>query len=273
MLAACQPTAFDKQLERQRDEARDDLTRWADAVAAAGGPGFALVGEATGQIGDWEERVGANNKLALLSGKVETAVPLSADTPPPAQVRWMDGSAETVPIISAARALAELQATEGQGCPDCNPLVITGATLTSAKIDTSRGPATVPVWQFSLQGTTVRVTRAAISPGGPVHVSPPEWNPDDPPIGLSVSWAFGHAGGRALMVGFDGDSCGTDYTAEAVESPSAIVVIIVEHPSSATCGRGVGMNRTATAQLAAPLGGRTVLEVREGLPVPLTLVP
>jgi hypothetical protein len=275
ILAACQPTAFDKQLERQRDEAREDLTRWADALAAAGGEqGFALVGDATGQLGDWEERVGSNNKLALLAGKVHAAISLSDDTPPPAQVHWNDGSVETFPIISAAGALAELQATGGQACPDCSPLVVTGAKLTTAKIDTSRGLATVPVWQFSLQGTTVRVTRAAVSARATVRVSPPPWNPDDPPVGLSISWAFGHRGGKGLMVGFVGDTCGTQYTAEAVESTSAVVVIVVEHPNLNGGGCSlVGRDHTATAQLAAPLGGRTVLEVREGLPVPLTLVP
>ncbi|MGZ6299000.1 MAG: hypothetical protein ACXWMN_00720 [Candidatus Limnocylindria bacterium] len=92
--------------------------------------------------------------------------------------------------------------------------------------------------------------------------------------GLSISWAFGHVDGNKLMVGFVGDRCGTDYTAEAVESTSAVVVIIVEHSNPTTGGcRGVGTDRTATAQLAAPLSDRSVLEVRQGLPAPVTLVP
>jgi hypothetical protein len=35
----------------------------------------------------------------------------------------------------------------------------------------------------------------------------------------------------------------------------------------------VGYRREATVQLAAPLGDRAVLEVKQGLPVPVTLTP
>jgi hypothetical protein len=64
--------------------------------------------------------------------------------------------------------------------------------------------------------------------------------------------------------------CGADYTAEAVESDLAVVVIVTEHrnPGLATC-TAVGARRTAAVELASPLGDRAVLEVREGLPVPV----
>lgn len=268
-------TTAGQQLERQRQQAHEALARWADAVSAAGGAqGFAIVGEATGQIGEWEEPVGSNNKLALLAGKVVADFTLADETPPLAQVRWNDGSLQTVPTISAAQALVDLQAAGGQACPECDALDVTAAKPTTVQIETSRGLATMPAWEFSLNGTAVRITRIAISASANVSVSPPPWNPNDPPVGLSISWAFGHVGGNQLMVGFVGDICGTEYTAEAVESASAIVVIVVEHPNPTAGGcRLVGRDRTATAQLAAPLSDRAVLEVREGLPVPLTLVP
>jgi hypothetical protein len=268
-------TTAGQQLERQRQQAHDALARWADAVSAAGSAqGFAIVGEATGQIGDWELAVGSNNKLALLAGKVEADVTLSDETPPLAHVHWNDGSVQTLPTISAAQALTDLQAAGGQACPGCDALEVTGATLSTVQIETSRGLATVPAWEFSLNGTAVRITRIAIADSANVSVSPPPWDPNDPPVGLSISWAFGHVDGKELMVGFVGDTCGTEYTAEAVESTSALVVIIVEHANSTGGGcRLVGRDRTTTAQLAAPLGHRAVLEVREGLPVPVTLAP
>ena len=268
-------TTAGQQLERQRQQAHDALARWGDAVAAAGGAqGFAIVGEAMGQIGDWEPAVGSNNKLALLAGKVVADVTLSNETPPLAQVHWNDGSVQTLPTISAAQAFRDLQAAGGQACPGCDALEVTVATLSTVQIETSRGLATMPAWEFSLNGTAVRVTRMAISASANISVSPPPWNPNDPPVGLSISWAFGHVGGNKLMVGFVGDMCGTEYTAEAVESPSAVVVIIVEHANSTGGGcRLVAIDRIATAQLAAPLGDRAVLEVRQGLPVPLTVGP
>jgi hypothetical protein len=275
-------TVSDPQLvERQHQQARDDLQRWADAVAAAGGQqGFVMVGDATGQIGDWEVPVGSNNKLALMSGKVVAVVGLSDETPPAAKVHWKDGSVQTLPTISAAQALKDLQAAVVQACLACDALQVTAATLTTAQIQTSRGPASVPAWEFSLRGTAVHVTRVAIAARANVRVTPPAWDPNDPPVGLSIWSASGTVGGRQLTVNFVGapkpgsQPCGADYTAEAVESQTAVVVIIIEHNNATPgiCELG-GATRTAVAQLAAPLGDRAVLEVRDGLPVPVTLAP
>ena len=88
--------------------------------------------------------------------------------------------------------------------------------------------------------------------------------------------ATGRPEDRSLTVTFVGapdpgsKPCGADYTAEAVESPLAIVVIVVIHanPTSGACAL-VGAVRTAPVALAAQLGNRAVLEVQQGLPVPL----
>jgi hypothetical protein len=258
---------------RLHQEAQADLARWADAVAAAGGQtAFVPVGELTGQVGDWELAVGDNNKPALMAGLIEAAASLPAATPPNGELRWQDGSSATVRLISAQQALAELKAEGSGSCSDCVPLQITGAKLASGQVETSRGPAEAPVWEFTLQGTAVMVTQVAIADR--VTVVPPPWDPNDPPVGISIDSATEAVGGRQLTVDFTGAPgpgdrpCGADYTAEAVESQTAVVVIVTEHtiglpvPCSA-----VGAIRTAEVELSAPLGERTVLEVRERLPV------
>ncbi|HEY1168739.1 MAG TPA: hypothetical protein VGE81_07200, partial [Candidatus Limnocylindrales bacterium] len=129
-----------------------------------------------------------------------------------------------------------------------------------------------PVWEFTLQGTAVMVTQVAIADR--VTVVPPPWDPNDPPVGISIDSATAAAGGRQLTVSFTGAPgpgdrpCGADYTAEAVESQTAVVVIVTEHTNGlpVPCS-AVGAIRTAAVELSAPLGERTVLEVREGLPV------
>jgi hypothetical protein len=234
------------------------------------------VGELTGQVGDWEEAVGNNNKPALMAGLVEAAISLPTETPPDGELRWQDGSSETVRLISAQQALAALKSDGGGSCPDCVPLQITGARLTSGSVETSRGPAEAAVWEFTLQGTAVRVTRVAIADR--VTVVPPPWDPNDPPVGITIDSATGTVGGRQLTVGFVGapgpgdQPCGADYSAQAVESPTAIVVIVTEHANGlpVPC-TDVGARRTAVVELSAPLGERTVLEVREGLPVAVLL--
>jgi hypothetical protein len=66
-------------------------------------------------------------------------------------------------------------------------LEVTGAHLTTAPIQTTRGPAKAPAWEFTLKDTAVRVTRAAIASSATVTVTPPSWDPYNTPSGLASS--------------------------------------------------------------------------------------
>jgi len=285
MLAACSQVApigaGAGGTDREHLQAQDALTRWAAAVASGGGQqGFVPVGELTGQVGDWEEDIGENNKEALMGGRVVAATTLESRSPGDGVVRWEDGTTRTLPAISAAQALEELKARGQSDCTACVALSVTSARLSTATIQTSRGPATAPAWEFTVAGTKVRVTRVAIAARDGISVNPPAWNPDDPATGISIESASGIAGATQLIVTFTGapdpadKPCGADYTAEAVESASAVVVIVVSHERGplGACA-AVGAVRTATVTLATPLGQRAVLEVKEGLPVPVHLTP
>jgi hypothetical protein len=265
---------------RLQDEARADLARYADAVATSGGAGgFQPAGELTGQIGNWELAVGSNNKTALYGGLVEAAQPLSSSQPPDGTITWADGTTSTVPLLSAAAALDQIRLTATGGCMGCDatpaPLRVTGATLTTVSIGTSRGQATVPAWAFTIDGSAVQVTRVAVAQT--VTIVPPAWDPSHPAIGMSVQSATLAADGLTLTLTFEGSpypgnqACGEDYTGEAVESDLAVVAIVHVHqnPLPANCV-GTGAMRTATMTLASPLGDRAVLEVQDGLPVPVT---
>lgn len=67
---------------------------------------------------------------------------------------------------------------------DCAVLQATAAELTSGPIQTSRGPATAPIWVFTLTGTAVKVTRVAIA--NPIEVAPNDGG-----------WALGLTGCRS----------------------------------------------------------------------------
>ena len=274
-LAGCQANADDTAKLAQR--AQTVLTRWADAVAASGGSSaVVLVGELTAQGGDWELAVGDNNKRALMAGLVEAPDDLPTEVPPDGEVRWQDGTVTRMPLLSAQQAAAAIRTGAGASCGDCRPLVITVARLTTGPVETSRGPATAPVWEFTLQGTSVRLTRPAFADPITVALRPID---QDPPITVAIDSASGTVGGRELTVAFVGaplpgdQACGEDYTAKAVESDQAVVVIVTRHPHQALVGgcSAVGARRTATAVLAAPLGDRPLLDIQQGLPVPVTL--
>ena len=268
------PEATDPAPAHQRAQAV--LARWADAVAAAGEHATVTpVGELTGQIGDWEEAVGDNDKRALMAGMVASASPLSEVAPPDGEVSWQDGTSTKVPLLSAQDAIVAIGSTTAEPCSDCTDLLVTAAELTSGPIQTSRGPATAPIWAFTVQGTDVKVTRVAIA--DPVTVAPDDVGSQ---LGLAIDSASGSVGGTELTVAFVGapdpgdKPCGEDYTAEAVESDLAVVVIVTRHPhvTMGACS-AVGARRTVTATLAAPLGDRAVLDLQQGTPVPIVLAP
>lgn len=274
-LAGCTlaPGATDPAPARQRAQAV--LSAWADAVAKAGEQAAVTpVGELTGQVGDWEEAVGDNNKRALMAGLIASDRPLSEEAPPDGEVVWQDGTTTKVPLMSAQQAIIAMESTTEAPCADCAMLLVTDAQLTSGPIQTTRGPATAPIWEFTVDGTAVKVTRVAIA--NPVVVAPDEggWG-----LGLAIEAASAAVDGSEVTVAFVGApnpgnmACGEDYTAEAVESDLAVVVIVTRHPRMGlgeACS-AVGSRRTATATLAAPLGDRVVLDLQQGTPVSLVL--
>jgi len=275
------PLSGERVTDRERTQAQEALARWAAAVEAGGGrQRFVPVGELTAQVGDWEEEVGGNNKSALYAGMVQAAVVLPTEMPGEAVVRWDDGRTIAVRPISAQQALQALVAAGDKSCPTCVPLRVTRARLSTAKLLTSRGPATTPTWEFTLKGTTVIVTRIAVAARDAVAVTPPPWDPNASPAGMRIDSASNSVDSRQVTVAFTGapegrdKPCGADYSAEAIESDTAIVVIVVTHPNGAAVAcREIGATRTATASLARPLGERTVLEVTQGLPVSVVLAP
>jgi hypothetical protein len=265
--------------DRLHEQAREALTRYDQAVGRrAGGRGaFVPVGDLTGQIGTWELNNG-DDKLALMSGRLIAVAEFPPLPQPIGEVRWDSGAAQTLPLIGAQEALAQLVDTATSTCDDCQLLQVTAAQLSTTRIQTTRGPATAPAWEYTLRGSDVRVTRVAIALSATVIITPPSWDPNNAPVGLSIESATTSLLSRQLTVSFVGapdpasKPCGADYAGEAVESANAVVVIVYEHVRAAgeTCP-AIGAKRTAMVNLAQPLGERAVLEVRQGLPVPVTI--
>ena len=260
--------------DRLRAQAQAALACWSDAVAANAGPGVVFIGELTGQVGEWEEAVGDNNKGALMSGSIHWTKSQPTATPPDGEIRWPDGRSLTVSLLSADKALHDLVDEPASPCSACRALELSDPRLTTAVVETATGPATTPVWEFRVAGSAVRVTRVAVARR--ITVVPPPWDPNDAPDGLSIETASWNADTMQLTVSFVGapgkgdEPCGADYTGEAVESDLAVVVIVTARHSlpEGDC-RQVGAMRTAIVELAARLGNRVVLEIQEGLPVPV----
>ncbi|TYC07125.1 hypothetical protein FXF53_00505 [Micromonospora sp. WP24] len=114
--------------------------------------------------------------------------------------------------------------------------------------------------------------------GAPVTMTPAPWDPGQALGAYVVDSAATTRGGRHLTVTFYGapgpasEPCGADYTAEPVESPTAVTVIVTERArgEAAVCP-AIAAWRTETVQLDRPLGERTVLETQQGVPVEVTI--
>jgi hypothetical protein len=262
-------TARPEAEDRLHQQANDALERWASAVRDSGGASITFVGELTSQLGSWED-ANARNKEALAAGLVDATTSLSQERPGRREVKWVDGKKIDVEVLSARQAFDQLIASAAGECADCESIRVTDANLATGLAETSNGPAEVPMWVYSVRGSSVRITRVAVD--GSVTVDPPPWDVEDPPVGLSIDVAFGAADSRTLEVQYIGadDSCGMVTTVEAVESDLAVVVLVEERPGpDAKACRLKGVIRTAEVRLDAVLGNRVVLEGRQGLPVPV----
>jgi hypothetical protein len=280
LLAACGGGLIGPDTSKAHDQANAALDQWAEAVAKLGStPLVVPVGELTSQIGNWEVDVGDNNKQALMAGRVFTNDVLDGQAQD-GEVTWPDRSVTKVPVMSAQDAIVAIgNAAQTTSCDGCTDLTAIEATLVSGEIQTTRGRATAPIWSFTIQGTDVKVTRVAIANSLIVPQLP--WDPSFSSVGLHIDSALGSMTGKEVSVSFTGapdpasKPCGEDYSAEAVESDQAVVVIVVRRGRGFTLGGcpAVGARRTATATLKDALGDRAILNVDDGQPVPMTILP
>ena len=154
------PAATDPAPARER--AQTVLSAWSDAAAAAGEHAAVTpVGELTGQVGDWEEAVGDNNKRALMAGLVGSVSSLSEDAPPDGEVVWHDGTTTTVPLLSANAAFVAIETTTAARCSDCAMLLVTAARLTSVEAPRYMG-VDLPPFIRGVEERHVAETSAAI---------------------------------------------------------------------------------------------------------------
>ncbi|MFB7664603.1 hypothetical protein ACFC1R_11755 [Kitasatospora sp. NPDC056138] len=206
-----------------------------------------------------------DDKFAYWSGRLELRTPLPASGPD-AEVVWRDGARLTLPLLPAGRVLAGL--TEGRPpCQDhCTPLSVTAVRAGTRQVDTSRGPATIPVWEFGVAGYTDPFSYPAVLPRPPLTA----WGEPRPrPFAeQSASWSGTSPDGLTLTGTVTLGGCDRPLPGEVYETDRAVVLIARRDsgaepaavcPASATAG-------TETFRLGRPLGTRVVLDLSTGEP-------
>ncbi|MFJ8577134.1 hypothetical protein [Micromonospora sp. NPDC093277] len=148
----------------------------------------------------------------------------------------------------------------------CVSLTVTGVKLGSAAVRTSRGTADVPAWLFTVAELRAPVARLAVAPaaiGAVPEAVAPTWQP---PAELSGVENLSRIDGARLDYPVVGGACDTSVTPLVLERDDVVVLGAGRTTSGQAC-IAVAVSKPLSVTLKAPLGNRTVLDVRLGTPV------
>jgi hypothetical protein len=180
-------------------------------------------------------------------------------------VRWENGGSLTLPLMDARKVYADLDRGSGP-----EPLTVTRVRLGEMTMPTSRGPATVPAWLFTLDGYDTPLKRAALSPSqlprppiGPAGETPT----DD--LGELLGPAGVAEDGRSVTVWAGHGACDDGPAVHALETDGTVVLSgsVAGGPDGEPCTAQL-LAEEVTVELDRPLGDRVLLDAFTGRPVP-----
>ncbi|MFE5757540.1 hypothetical protein ACFQ7M_19410 [Streptomyces massasporeus] len=249
---------------KREARARKTAEAWDGSKAAeAWHKGYYPLGEAV-QLPEHGLRT-ATDERAYESLNFVLRAELPASPPREGQVQWKSGDALALPLVGARQAYDTLDRDNSPG----PHLIVTGARLGKMNIVTSRGPATVPAWMFTLEGYDAPLKRVAVSPS----------KLPEPPIKTAGSVPSGDLWPLQRLVEISGDgksitvvanhgSCDDGPGLDVLETSGSVVLsaFIVGAETGPCSGQMDGKN--VTVKLARPVGTRILLDAFTGRPVP-----
>ncbi|WP_370266895.1 hypothetical protein [Streptomyces sp. V4I8] len=180
-----------------------------------------------------------------------------------AKVTWQDGDSLTMPLLGAREAYEQLDRDDSPA----PRLTVTGAKLGETTLATSRGPATVPAWLFTIKGYDTPLKRVALAPSkppkspiGPVgQVSHDLWE-----LNKLVEVA---ADGRSVTVLAHHGACDDGPAVDVLETDGSVVLSgHIVGTSDGICTLQL-LAKEVKVELDRPLGDRILLDAFTGRPV------
>ncbi|MEU4834320.1 hypothetical protein [Streptosporangium sp. NPDC023615] len=202
------------------------------------------------------------SKLAFVAGKWELHADLPDSAPSHGEIRWLDGTTMTSPLLRATAAYEQMSMPNPhQKCApgECGLLTVIGARLGEVQIQTSRGPAVVPAWQFSVRDVPGTFSRVAIAPTA--RSSPP------PALGGAEVNGYRPGEGTTVRLEYMSGGCDELHDVRSFEADDLVVVDLDIETAAGVC-TAVGLIGATEVTLAKPLGDRIMLDASSGLPVP-----
>ncbi|MFJ7074048.1 hypothetical protein [Streptomyces sp. NPDC098781] len=183
------------------------------------------------------------------------------------KVTWERGGSLTLPLMGAREAYERVGRSSGPG----PHLTVTGARLGETTLATSRGPATVPAWLFTIEGYDTPLKRVALDPS----------KLPEPPIGPARDAPTGELGelnelvevsenGRSVTVHAFHGSCDDGPAVDVLETDGSVVLsayVVDTSDEGALCTSDL-RSKKVTVELDRPLADRILLDAFTGRPVP-----
>ncbi|WP_049566276.1 hypothetical protein [Streptomyces sp. SBT349] len=178
-------------------------------------------------------------------------------------IRWEDGETSTVPLMSAAAAFGEMDSGIAERVEGYPAMEVTGVEPGEMRLHTSRGPAQVPAWLFTLDGYDTPLRYAAVAAPTPPTASIEPAVGDRDLAGLALG-SLSEDGRRVTVTWWDG-SC-EESAIDVLETDESIVIarsVSGGPPPGTACTAEVRIVEK-TLELEHPLGERAPLDASTG---------
>jgi hypothetical protein len=240
-----------------------------DRLAARWRTMLVLVASADMTYSASSEPIGATT-YPVTDGRFRLAVRLPKQRPQPGVIAFPDGDLRA-PLISAAAAYRALdRGRPAAGClrPGCPALAVTGASLGTVLVSTSRGQALVPAWEFHLAGQLMLpIMRIAVAPQAVAALPHPIAPARDVRYARVANAVRDPADPRRVSISLELGPCGAHPHTAVMQTRRAVVVAGLVTPRCPCRSPGAGGFYQSTITLRAPLGSRLLLDAQSGLPL------
>lgn len=178
-------------------------------------------------------------------------------------IRWEGGETSPVPLMSAADAFGEMDSGIAQRVEGYPAMEVTGVELGEMRLHTSRGPAQVPAWHFTLDGYDIPLRYAAVAVPKP-PAAPVEPAADDHDLSALMLGPLSEDGRSVTVTWWDG-SC-EESEIDVLETDESVVIarsVSGGPPPGTVCTAEVRLVEK-TLELERPLGARAPLDASTG---------
>ncbi|WP_327240838.1 hypothetical protein OG243_42415 [Streptomyces sp. NBC_01318] len=244
------------------DRARQVAAAWDGSTAAAAWrAGYYPMGKTVqlprGGLRSQADKQAYEDQSFVLRGKLPDTWPKDG------QVTWAGSGSVTRSLVGADRSYNTLVGARVNGK---SHLTVTGAKLGEMSVATSRGPATVPAWLFTLDGYASPLKRAAAVPS---KLPRPPIRPDRGIPGYPVDRLVQIAAdGRSVTVVALHGVCDDGPVVDVLETRGSVVLSasVKYLKDEGDCTKQARMQQV-TVKLERPVGDRVLLDAPTGRPV------